>query len=47
MTPGQIAYNAWCESLEILTHPAWEELTPEEKIAWEYAAQSIKESFNV
>jgi hypothetical protein len=43
MTLGEIAYNAWCESLEILSHPAWDQLTPEEKIAWEYAAHTIKD----
>jgi hypothetical protein len=43
MTLGNLAYNAWRHSLEDESVPKWEDIRPQEKIAWEYAAETIRE----
>ena len=43
MTLGNLAYNAWRGSLEEETMPLWEDIRPQEKIAWEYAAETIRD----
>ena len=43
MTLGNLAYNAWRGSLDDETMPAWEDIRPQEKIAWEYAAATIRD----
>jgi len=42
MTPGEIAYSAFCECLNHLQHPSWDDLTADEKIAWQYVFESVK-----
>jgi len=42
MSPGEIAYSAYCESLNHLAHPSWDDLTADQKIAWQYVAETLK-----
>ena len=43
MTLGNLAYNAWRHSLEDESMPKWEDIRLQEKIAREYAAETIRE----
>jgi len=41
-TPGQIAYEAYCATLDhTWTKPAWRHLAPEIHRAWDAAAQAV------
>jgi hypothetical protein len=42
MSLGQMAYEAYCECLNHLKHPAWTDLTADEKIAWQFVAETLK-----
>ena len=42
MSLGQLAYEAYCECLNHLQHPSWDDLTADQKVAWQYVAESVK-----
>jgi len=45
MSLGQLAYEAYCECLDHLQHPSWDDLTADQKVAWQYVAESVKREF--
>jgi len=46
MNAGELAYKAWCECLDHLTHPDWTDLTADEKVAWQYVFESVKRALD-